>query len=124
MQTVVDGLPSSWETFLASVSGRDNQPNFEILWHDCLEEEGRTSGKETKEENLALAIKTKKFKNPSSQQKKGNKPQGKFFDVSKVESYNCHKFGHFARDCRQTKKKFKRRFQPLTAEEEEEEHRG
>ena len=37
LQTVVDGLPNSWETFLASVSGRENQPNFDRLWHDCLE---------------------------------------------------------------------------------------
>ena len=28
VQTVVDGLPNSRETFLASVSGRENQPNF------------------------------------------------------------------------------------------------
>ena len=28
IQTVVNGLPNSWETFLASVSGRENQPNF------------------------------------------------------------------------------------------------
>ena len=100
MQTVVDGLPSSWEAFLASVSGRENQPNFEILWHECLEEEGRTLGKATKEGNLALTTKTKTFKKPPPQQKKGKKPQGKYFDVSKVECYNCHKFGHFARDCR------------------------
>ena len=66
VQTVVDGLPSSWETFMASVSGRENQPTFERLWHDCIEEEGRTSGKVTKEGDLALAAKTKKFKKPSS----------------------------------------------------------
>ena len=110
---------------MASVSGRESQPTFERLWHDCIEEEGRTSDKVIKEDNLALAAKTKKFKKPSSQQKKGKKPQGKFFDVSKVECYNCHKFRHFARDCRQTKKKFKRRFQASPAEEEEEEeHQG
>ena len=124
VQTVVDCLPSSWETFMASVSGRENQPTFERLWHDCIEEEGRTSGKVTKEGNLALAAKTKKFKKPFPQQKKGKKPQGKYFGVSKVECYNCHKFGHFARDCRQTKKKFKRKFQASAAEEEEEEHQG
>ena len=105
VQTVVDGLPSSWETFMASVNGRENQPTFERLWHDCIEEEGRTSGKVTKEGNLALAAKTKKFKKPLPQQKKGNIPQGKFSDVSKVECYNCHKFGHFAMDCRENKKK-------------------
>ena len=41
VQTVFYGLPSSWETFLAIVSGRETQPNFDRLWHDCLEEEGR-----------------------------------------------------------------------------------
>ena len=109
VQTVVDGLPNSWETFLASVSGRENQSNFDRLWHDCLEEEGRVSGKATgtKDVNLALTTKTKKFKKPSPQQKKGKKPQGRHIDVSKVECYNCHKFGHFAKDCIQPKRKFK-----------------
>ena len=34
VQTVVDGLPSSWETFLVSISGREVQPKFESRWHD------------------------------------------------------------------------------------------
>jgi hypothetical protein len=41
VQIAVDGLPDSWETFLSSVNRREVQPNFERLWHDCLEEEGR-----------------------------------------------------------------------------------
>ena len=40
VHVVFDGLPSSWETFLDAVSGQETQPNFDILWHDCLEEEG------------------------------------------------------------------------------------
>jgi hypothetical protein len=36
VQTVVDGLPESWETFLSFVNGREVQPNFEdygmIAW--------------------------------------------------------------------------------------------
>ena len=39
VQTVVDGLPSSWETFMESISGHENQPTFERLWHDFIEEE-------------------------------------------------------------------------------------
>ena len=66
VQTVVDVLPNSWETILASVSGHENQPNFERLWHYCIEEEERTSGKATMEGNLALVAKTKKFKKLSS----------------------------------------------------------
>ena len=31
VETIVDGLPNSWETFLASVSGRENQPNFGMI---------------------------------------------------------------------------------------------
>jgi hypothetical protein len=51
------GLPSSWDTFLSSVSGRKIQPTFERLCHDCLQEESRTATKSepTKEEHLALA---------------------------------------------------------------------
>ena len=64
VQTKVDGLPSSWETFMAFVSGRENQPAFERLWHDCIQEEGRDTDKVIKEDNLALTAKTKKFKKP------------------------------------------------------------
>ena len=35
VQTVVDGLPSSWETFMASVSGRENHERICQLSKDC-----------------------------------------------------------------------------------------
>ena len=67
VQTVVDGLPSFWETFLSVVNGREVQPNFERLWHDCLQEEGRMQSKNggSKEGNRALAVKTKERKKSS-----------------------------------------------------------
>ena len=76
VQTVFNGLPSSWETFLATVSGRETQPNFDRLWHNCLEEEGRiqSTANGDKEGNLALTTKTKKFKEPFPQKKKEKKP--------------------------------------------------
>jgi hypothetical protein len=33
VQTTVDGLPKSWGVFLASINGREAQPNFDRLWH-------------------------------------------------------------------------------------------
>lgn len=36
VQAVFDGLPPSWEVFLSSIIARENQPDFEKLWHDCL----------------------------------------------------------------------------------------
>ena len=41
IQTIVDSLPSSWDTFLVVVNGREVKPNFERLWHYYLQEEGR-----------------------------------------------------------------------------------
>jgi hypothetical protein len=37
VQAIFYSLPSSWEKFLSSVSGREIQPTFERLWHDCLQ---------------------------------------------------------------------------------------
>jgi hypothetical protein len=37
------GLPSSWETFLSSVSGREIHPTFKRLWNDFLQEECHTA---------------------------------------------------------------------------------
>ena len=38
VHTVFDGLLNSQETFMAVVSGRETQPNFDRLWDECLEE--------------------------------------------------------------------------------------
>ena len=61
MHAIFDGLCSSWETFLSSVSGREIQPTFERLWHDYLQEESRTTTRSepTKEEHSTLASRFK-----------------------------------------------------------------
>jgi hypothetical protein len=68
VQFIFDGLPSSWETFLSTVSGREIQPTFDRLWHDCLQEESRTATRSepTKEEHSVL---TSRFKGKSTFQK-------------------------------------------------------
>jgi hypothetical protein len=61
VKAIFYSLPSSWETFLSSVSGREIQPTFERLWHDCLEEKSCTAtrSESMKEEHLALASRFK-----------------------------------------------------------------
>ena len=71
LQTAIDGLPTSWETFLATVNGREEKPNFERLQNDIFQEEGHIQNKtvHTKEENLALMARTKKGSKPFAPKK-------------------------------------------------------
>ena len=39
VQVIYDGLPTSWNTFLSSLNRRKEEPLFETLLHDCIEEE-------------------------------------------------------------------------------------
>ena len=52
----LDGLPLSWETYVQGINARENQPSFDRLWTDCLQEEGGIMNKSgpPNEENQAL----------------------------------------------------------------------
>ena len=83
VQTAVDGLPASWETFLAGIIAREVQPVFQRLWYHCLQEEGRIQSRVgfSKEEIVALTTKTKRGKRFPSQNKfsaKREKDRGGF----------------------------------------------
>jgi hypothetical protein len=126
VQTAFDGLPESWGVFLASVNGREVQPNFDRLWHDRLEEEGRLKSRNDHSllRDHALLAKTKKRKKFPQAKGKGKKPQGKLSHLnphlSKVKCFNCNKIGHYARDSRNppSQQKRKGRFQASFATEE------
>ena len=60
----LSGLPSSHESFIQSVFGREELPNFDRLWDDCVQEEAIVLSKNSlqkhqEEENQALARKEK-----------------------------------------------------------------
>jgi hypothetical protein len=73
------GLPSSWETFLSSVIGREIQPTFERLWHDCLQEESHTATRSEpmKEEHSTLASRFKGKKKDTFHKGSQRKPNTK-----------------------------------------------
>jgi hypothetical protein len=123
LQSIIPNLRS---TSTASVNGRESQPNFERLWHDCLEDEGRLNNRNDYPilKDHALAAKTKKWKKFPKSKGKGKKPQGKLSHLnphlSKVKCFNCNKLGHYARDCRSPPSQQKRRgrFQASVATKE------
>ena len=96
VQTTFDGLTSAWEAYLVEVNGCEVQPNFERLWHDCLQEESRikTRVAPAHEENTTLAANMKKGKGKKFFQKnkgKGNLKDKPKSDMSKIICYNCNK---------------------------------
>nr|GEW80097.1 hypothetical protein [Tanacetum cinerariifolium] len=50
-----------------------------------------------------LTIRARRFLHKTCKNLGANGPTSTGFDMSKVECYNCHKKGHFARECRSSK---------------------
>jgi hypothetical protein len=132
LQTVVDGLPPAWEVFMSGINARETRPNFERLWHDCLQEEGRIQCKtgSSKEDNIALTARTKKGKRFPSRKKlsiQKEKDSGgykdKDFDISRVRCFNCQKKAHFARNSSKSRKGHKDKFYVVVAAKEERTYR-
>jgi hypothetical protein len=127
VQAAVDGLPESWETFLSSVNGREVQPNFKRLWHDCLEEEGRLKSinEPSTVKDHALSAKAKKWKKFTQHKGKG-KYSHPHSHLSKVICFNYNKLDHYEKDCRNppSQQKRKGRFHASVATEEEEPQRN
>jgi hypothetical protein len=62
----LNGLPSHWEPFIQSISGRSKLPKFDRLWADCTQEETRLAARGMQcshhDENQALATHARKSK--------------------------------------------------------------
>jgi hypothetical protein len=110
VRTALNGVSKQWVVFVEGIVAREKLPGWERLWDDFVQEETRrgyvhgSSSTGHEEENVALATTSKKKfrKGP----KGGQKPKGEGKkDMSKVKCFACHKFGHYAGQCPNKKKK-------------------
>ena len=107
VQAIFYGLPSSWDTFLSNVSGREIQPSFERLWYGFLQEESHTTTRSepTKEEHSTLASRFNGKKKGTFQKGSQWNPntkgtfKGKNIDTSNIKCFSCNNLGQFAKDC-------------------------
>jgi len=105
--TTINGFPYSWDSFASSTCGRKEIPIFEELWTSCTQEDFRliSKGRNQRFEegnSQAFARRSKKVvgrKKFGFQRRNEGKrpiPRGKK-DMSKIQCYRCHKYGHFKR---------------------------
>jgi phage terminase small subunit len=83
---------------------RKEYPTFEEIWTCCAQEESRFNTKEkfqSKDQSF-----TKKFNNFRNKKKFGQrKKPNQENDVSKIQCFNCRKYGHYRNHCLELKKR-------------------
>jgi hypothetical protein len=116
---VLNGLPKTWDAFATSMNTREEYPTFEEIWNFCAQEESRISAKEKfqrKDDDQAYTTKLKKFMNKKKFDSRKKPNQEK--DMSKIQCFNCRKYGHYKDHCPQLKKR-KETHETLVVEERE-----
>jgi hypothetical protein len=96
VNTVLKGLPKTWDAFAASMNTRKEYLTFEELLTCCAQEESRISAKEKSQKKYDDQAFTSKFKNFRNKRKFGlRKKQNQENDMSKIQCFNCRKYGHY-----------------------------
>jgi hypothetical protein len=103
---VLNGLPKTWDAFAASMNTRKEYPTFEELWTCCAQEESRISAKEKPQKKYDDQAFTTKFKHFRNKRKFGSrKKPDQEKDMSKIQCFNCRKYGHYKNHCPELKKR-------------------
>ena len=110
VKIVLNGLPNTWDAFAASMNTRKEYPTFEEFWTCCAQEESRISAKEKpqkKYNDQAFTTWFKDFRKPNQER-----------DMSRIQCFNCRKYGHYKNHCLELKKR-KETHEASVAEERE-----
>ena len=101
--TTLNGLPSSWDSFIQGIYARKKLVKFSRLWEECCQEEARIATREEKmgSEDQALTVQSKKTRSSHHKGKYSHQRNNfrKPIDKSKFICYTCDEKGNFARDC-------------------------
>jgi hypothetical protein len=103
---VLNGLPKTWDAFDASMNKGKEYPTFEELWTCFAQEESRISAKEKPQNKYNDQAFTTKFKNFRNKKKFGSrKKPNQEKDMSKIQCFNCRKYGHYKNHCLELNKR-------------------
>jgi hypothetical protein len=123
---VLNGLPKTWDTIVASMNTRKEYPTFEELWTCCAQEESRINEKEKPQKKYDDQAFTARFKNFRNKRKFGSRKR-KFGsrrkpnqekDILEIQCFNCQKYGHYRNQCPELKKR-KEKHEASIVEEKE-----
>nr|GEY26356.1 hypothetical protein [Tanacetum cinerariifolium] len=90
-------LPTEWRTHTLIWRNKTDLEDQFLIDADDLEE------MDLKWQMAMLTVKARQFLQRTGRTLRANGPTSIGFDMSKVECYNCHRKGHFARECRSPK---------------------
>jgi hypothetical protein len=98
---------------------RKEYPTFEEVWTCCAQEESRISAKEKPQKKYDDQAFTARFKNFRNKKKFGSrKKPNQEKDMSKIQCFNCRKYGHYKNHYLELKKS-KETHEASVAEERE-----
>jgi hypothetical protein len=116
---VLNGLPKTWDAFVASMNTRKEYLTFEELWTCCAQEESRINAKEKPQKKYDDQAFTTRFKNFRNKKKFGSrKKPNQEKDISEIQCFNCQKYSHYRNQCLELKKR-KKKHEALIFEEKE-----
>jgi hypothetical protein len=96
LNIVLNGLPKTWDAFSASMNIRKEYLTFKELWTCCDQEESRMNTKEKPQKKYDDQAFTARFKNFKNKRNFGSiKKPNQEKDISKVQCFNCQKYGHY-----------------------------
>lgn len=133
--TTLNGFLDSQDLFASSICGRKDIPCLEELWSSCIQEESRLVSKGKilriqEGDSQAVVVHSKNGRGRRNfgrfQRNVGRRPphfQGKK-DMSKIQCFRCHKYGHCQGKCSEENNNRKRKdnHQASTTNNDDDEH--